>query len=353
MKRRNRARKSGLPPGTLVHIGERKADEARIALIDYGPEELTFSALGSATEAAACRKTPSVSWINVTGLHDTKLLEEIGREFEIHPLLLEDIANTDQRPKLDPGDKQIYLVAKMLKVLKNDRADVDVEQVSFILGPNYLLTFQEKEGDVFEPVRERIRQSKGRIRKSGPDYLAYALLDVMIDNYFIVLESLSEEIDELEERILQSSNPEIPLRVHRLRQTLLLMRKAAWPLREIIAALLRDESPLVKASTLPFLRDLHDHAIYILDTLEFSRDRLSGLLEIHFSNLNSRMSEVMKVLTIIATLFIPLTFLTSLYGMNFERMPELHWRWGYPLLLAVMFLLGTGMLIYFRRKKWL
>lgn len=353
MKQRHRGGKTGLAPGTLIHIGERKVDQARIALIDYTPDSLKASSLGTASEAAAFRDSPSVTWINITGLHDTALLEEIRRGFEIHPLMMEDIANTDQRPKLDLAEHQLFIVAKLLRVKKSPELDMEIEQISFVVGPHYLLTFQENETDPFEPVRERIRQNKGRLRKSGPDYLAYALLDVIVDNYFVVLESLADEIDALEEQVLDRADANITQRIHRLKRTLLLMRKATWPLREMITSLLREESSLVKPETEVFLRDLYDHTIHILDAIEAHRDMLSGLLEVHFSNINNRMSEVMKVLTIIATIFIPLTFVAGIYGMNFEHMPELAWRWSYPVVLLMMAGVGAGMLVYFRVKKWL
>lgn len=353
MKHRHRSRKTGLSPGTLVHIGERKVDQANLNLIDYSPDTLTMKPLKSAAEAVKFEGTPSVSWINIIGLHDTGLLEEVGRCFQIHPLILEDIGNTDQRPKIDLGERHLFMVAKMLRVIKGKQLEIDTEQVSFIVGADYLLTFQEKEGDLFDPVRERIRQNKGRLRKSGPDYLAYALLDLIVDNYFVVLESLADEIDALEEEILNGGDPKLTHRIHRLKRSLLLMRKATWPLREMITSLLRDESSLVKPETDVFLRDLYDHTIHIIDTIETYRDMLSGLLEVHFSNINNRMSEVIKVLTIIATIFIPLTFVAGVYGMNFEYMPELAWRWGYPAILALMFATGAGMLLWFRSKKWI
>lgn len=324
-----------------------------MTLIDYGPDELTVRTLGSAREAAACKDSAPISWLDVTGLHDMPLLEEIGRGFGIHPLVLEDIANTDQRAKLDLGEQHLFIVAKMLRVVAGEVMSVDAEQVSFILGPNYLITFQEKEGDVFEPVRERLRQNKGRLRRSGPDYLAYALLDLIVDNYFVVMESLADQIDSLEARVLGEVDPAVPHEINRLKRTLLLMRKASWPLREMVTSLLREESPLVASETDPFLRDLYDHTIHVLDTIETYRDILSGLLEVHFSNINNRMGDVMKVLTIIATIFIPLTFLAGVYGMNFEHMPELGWKWSYPIALLVMAAMGIGMLIFFRVKKWL
>jgi magnesium transporter len=241
----------------------------------------------------------------------------------------------------------------MLKVIQGEVLTLDSEQVSFIVGPDYLLTFQEKEGDLFDPVRERIRQSQGRLRKTGPDYLAYALLDLMVDNYFVVLEALAEEIDAIEDQILGRPDAKTSQRIHHMKRTLLLMRKSTWPLREMITSLLRDESTLVKPGTHLFLRDLYDHTIHIFDTIETYRDMLSGLLEVQLSNINNRMSEVIKVLTIIATIFIPLTFVAGVYGMNFEYMPELAWAWGYPTVLLLMFGIGGGMLLWFRIKKWI
>jgi len=353
MKHRNRARKSGLPPGTLLHIGERMAEDAKISRTLYGPGSYQCSEITSAEVTAGKASPGSACWLNITGLHDIKLLESIGKSFGIHSLVLEDIANTDQRAKLEAGDQFVFIVVKMLQLRGTEHSELDVEQVSFIMGPDYLLTFQEKNGDVFDSVRHRLQQEGSRLRKFGVDYLTYALLDLIVDHYFVVLEGIADEMDALEASILGEPDPDVTTRIHHLKRTLLHMRKATWPMREMISSLLRVESSLVAEGTVPFLRDLHDHTLQVLDAIETHRDMLSGLLEVHLSNINNRMGSVMKVLTIIATIFIPLTFVAGVYGMNFEHMPELHWRWSYPVVLLIMFGIGVGLLVYFRIKKWI
>ncbi len=353
MRHRNRARKSGLPPGTLLHIGDRKVDHAKITRTDYDPEVHECRELDGNKPLIAPAHLEKLSWIEVTGLHDVQLLQGIGDAFGIHSLMLEDIANTDQRPKIDVGDSQVFIVVKMLQLRGDIRTELDIEQVSFILGRGYLLTFQEKDGDVFDSVRQRLRQKGSRLRKHGADYLAYALLDLVVDHYFVVLEGIADQMDDLEASILGEPKPDLTTRIHHLKRTLLQMRKATWPMRDMISSLLRMESPLVSGEMTPFLHDLHDHTLQVVDAIETHRDMLSGLLEVHLSNINNQLGAVMKVLTIIATIFIPLTFVAGVYGMNFDVMPELHWKWGYPIVLLFMFGIAAGLLVYFRIKKWL
>jgi len=345
-------KKMGLPPGTLVHVGEKKAEKVRISIIDYDEAHVEEKEAKSVEECFPFKDKPSVTWINVDGLHEVNLIEQLGAHFGLHPLLLEDILHTEQRPKLEDHEAYLFVVLKMF-YYNGEAREIEAEQVSLILGPNFVISFQEREGDVFKYVRERIRNSKGRIRKVGADYLAYALIDAIVDNYFIILEKLGETIESLEEELVTNPMPDTLQTIHHLKREMIFLRKSVWPLREVISALDRGESPLIQESTDVYLRDLYDHTIQVIDSVETFRDMVSGMLDIYLSSVSNKMNEVMKVLTIIATIFIPLTFIAGIYGMNFQYMPELGWRWGYP---AVWFVIGTiliVMLVYFRRKKWL
>jgi len=346
------SKKAGLAPGTLVHIGERKTEAVRITYMDYDEQNIQEKQVASIEECFPFKSTPTVSWINIDGLHDVELMEKLGKEFELHPLILEDILNTGQRPKVEDFDKYIFVVLKMLSY-NDEKQMVQSEQVSLVLGANYVISFQEAIGDVFEPIRERIRSAKGRIRKMGADYLMYALLDAVVDGYFAILEKLGERIESMEEELVSDPTQETLEQIHTLKKEMIFLRKSVWPLRELISGLERSESPLIKETTEVYLRDVYDHTIQVIDTVESFRDMVSGMLDIYLSSISNRMNAVMKVLTIIATIFIPLTFIAGVYGMNFRYMPELERHWGYPLVLLVMGIVAIVMLIYFRRKRWL
>ncbi len=348
---RRRARTVGLSPGTPVYVGEERTGPARVELIDYDDTKLDERILEDAGEASRLRESPTVTWLNVTGVHDVPLIERLGEAFGLHPLVLEDICHTDQRPKLDDYGDYIYLVVRMLR--RAPDGALESEQVSFILAPNLVVSFQEKPGDVFDPVRLRIREHKGRVRRLGADYLLYALLDAVVDHYFIVLEPFGDHTEELEERLVSSPGPDALRTIHGLRRELVYLRKSVWPLREALSALQRTESKLMRKTTAVFLRDLYDHSIQVIDTIEAFRDTVSGMLDIYLSSISNRMNEVMKVLTIIATIFIPLTFIAGVYGMNFMFMPELRWPWAYFAVLGLMAAVVVAMVIYFRRKRWL
>ena len=347
-----RVKKPGLPPGSLVFSGEQKVDRVRIQVIDYDDETCVEEELDSVEKAFRLKDSPTVSWINVVGLHDVDIIQKIGSHFNVHPLALEDILNVDQRPKLEEFDDQIVIVLKMISY---DKASNEIvkEHVSLIVGNRYVISFQERPGDVFDLIRNRLRSHKGRIRSMGSDYLAYSLIDAIVDHYFIVLEDLGEEIEALEDEVLTDPSTETVQKLHRMKRRLLYLRKSIWPLRELIDSLERDDSELIQKTTLPYLRDVYDHTIQIIDFLETMRDVNSGLYDTYLSNISNRMNEVMKVLTIIATIFIPLTFIAGIYGMNFEYMPELSWRGAYFTVWGLMVLIFIGMIIYFRRKKWL
>ncbi|MCG2712248.1 MAG: magnesium/cobalt transporter CorA [Candidatus Omnitrophica bacterium] len=343
---------SGLVPGELVHVGERKIDKVKISVLDYDDKNFQEKETTNIEEIFPFKDTPTVSWININGLHELEIIEKIGNNFDMHPLTLEDIVNTSQRPKYEDFDKYIFVVLKMLMFDEGKKAIIS-EQVSLIFGSNFVISFQEREGDVFDPIRERIRNAKGRIRRMGADYLAYSLLDAVVDNYFSILEKLGDKIEGLEEELVTNPMPQTLQAIHNLKRDTIFLRKAVWPLREVASSLERGESKLIKKSTSIFLRDLYDHTIQAIDTIETFRDMVSGILDIYMSSVSNRMNEIMKVLTIFAAIFIPLTFMAGIYGMNFEFMPELKWKYGYFVLLGLMAVVGFGLLFHFRRKKWI
>jgi magnesium transporter len=345
-------RKAGASPGTLIHIGEQKVDETRMTLIDYDEEHLQERVLDTIEEAFPLKDLPTVTWINIDGLHQLDIIEKVGQNFDIHPLVLEDIVNTGQRPKTEEFENLIFVVLKMLHYNENSEK-ITSEQFSLVLGPNFLISFQEIQGDVFRTVRERIRKPKTRIRKAGCDYLAYALIDAIVDHYFLILEKLGENIEALEEDLLENPSPETLQTLHEMKREMIYLRKQIWPIRELINSLVKGESSLINESTGLFFRDIYDHTIQIIDTIESYRDILSGMLDIYLSTLSNKMNEVMKVLTIIATIFIPITFVAGIYGMNFKFMPELEWRWGYAMVWAIIVVAIGIMVGFFKKKQWL
>lgn len=347
-----RSKKVGLPPGTPVHVGEKKIGRVRIKIIDYDEAQFQEKEAKTVEECFPFKDKLTVTWINIDGIHQVDIIEKIGNHFNIHPLVLEDIVNTGQRPKMEDFVNYIFIVLKMLYYDETE-SKTKAEQVSIILGSNFVISFQESEGDVFDPIRERIRNDRGRIRKLGADYLAYALIDTIVDNYFIILEKLGEKIEDIEEELVTNPAVETLQTIQSLKKEMIFLRKSVWPLREVISRLERWESPLIDKSLDIYLRDVYDHTIQVIDSIETFRDMLSGLLDIYLSSVSNRMNEIMKVLTIIATIAIPLTVITGIYGMNFQFMPELQWQWSYPLVLLAMLTLGILMIRYFRRKKWI
>jgi len=350
---RKRSNKSGLPPGTLVHIGEKKIEKAKIGIIDYDEGQFQEKEAQNIEECFPFKEKPTMTWVNIDGMHEVEIIEKIGRHFDIHPLVLEDILNTAQRPKMEDLRDYIFIVLKILDYDEKEN-EIKTEQVSLILGSNFVISFQEREGDVFNPVRERIRNAKGHIRKGGADYLAYTLLDAVVDNYFVVLEKIGEKIEDVENELMGSPTHEILQTIHELKREMILLRRSVWPLREVISGLGRGKSALIHEATDVYLRDVYDHTIQVIDTIELYRDMMAGMLDTYLSSVSNRMNEVMKVLTIIATIFIPLTFIAGVYGMNFEHMPELKWHWFYPRAFWLVITVITGlMVIYFKRRKWL
>ena len=350
---KKRTKKVGLPPGTLVHIGEKKMGEVHITIMHYREEDFLEQEEKTLEVCFSFKDKPDVTWINIEGLHQTEIIEKLGSCYGFHPLILEDILNTDQRPKIEDFGEYLFIVLKMLDY-DDKKSETFTEQISVILGKNFVISFQEGlQGDVFDPIRERIRNGKGRIRKMGADYLVYSLLDAIVDNYFIALEKHGEKLEFIEEELVTNPTPGTLQAIHGLKREMIVLRKSVWPLREILATLERRESSLIKESTGVYLRDVYDHVIQVIDTIETFRDMLSGMLEIYLSSISNRMNAVMKVLTIIATIFMPLTFLAGIYGMNFKYMPELEWHWGYFIVWCIMIGIGGSMLISFRKKKWL
>lgn len=347
-----KVKKPGLPPGTLVHVGEKKVEEVKITVLDYDEKTFQEKDVVDIEECFPYRDKSSVSWINIDGLHQTDIIEKIGHHYRIHPLVLEDILNTEQRPKIDDMGEYLLLILKMISYNENDK-HVQAEQVSLLLGNNYVISFQEMEGDVFQAIRDRIRNNKGRVRRMGSDYLAYLLMDAVIDNYFVVLETVGDQIEDMEDEVMTSPAPETLQKLNRIKRRLLFLRKSVWPFREVVSHLERIESKLVTKQVHPYLRDIYDHTIQVVDMLETMRDMNSGMFDMYLSSVSNRMNEVMKVLTIIATIFIPLTFIAGIYGMNFEFMPELKWRWAYFSVWGLMVVVGGIMVFYFKRKKWL
>jgi magnesium transporter len=347
-----KTKKAGLPPGTLVYEGEKKVERVRISIIDYDETHFLEREVERIEECFPFKDEPTVTWVNIDGLHDVEITEKIGVHFGIHPLVLEDILSVGQRPKFEDFEDHIFLILKMFSYDdKND--ELLSEQVSLLVGENFVISLQEREGDVFDPIRERLRNKKGRIIKLGADYLAYALLDIIVDNYFNILEKVGDEVEMMDEEIVGNPAPETLQGIQRMKREMIFLRKSIWPLREAISGLERSESKLIKKSTAIYLRDVYDHTIQVIDTIEALRDMISGLLDIYMSSISNKMNEVMKVLTIIATIFIPLTFIAGIYGMNFAYMPELKFNWAYPAVLVVMVVVAGVMVNYFRRKRWL
>ncbi len=350
---RKRTKKTGLPSESLVYTGDRKGGPVRIAVIDYDADHFVEQELVAVDQCIPFRDKPTVTWINVEGVHDAALLEKLGECFGLHRLVIEDIMSTDQRPKAEDFGEYLYIVLKMLWP-GSAKGDFVSEQVSIILGKKFVLSFQEGvEGDVFSPIRERLRAGKGKLRKLGADLLAYSMLDAIVDNYFVVLEKFGVKIDGAEEALIAEPTESTAQSLYRLKRELLVLHKSVWPVREIMAALTRRESDLIGEAAVPYLRDVYDHIVQAIDTVEIFREMLSEMIGIYLSSVSNKLNAIMKVLTIIATIFMPITFIAGVYGMNFKHMPELEWTYGYAAAGAVMIAVGAGMFVYFKRKKWM
>ncbi len=349
---RRRMKEPGLTPGTLVHTGVQKVDRVRTTYLDFDPSHVSEAEVDSVDACFPFKSSPTVSWVNVDGLHEVDLVRRLGEHFGWHPLLMEDIVGTSQRAKVEEYEDHLFVVLPMLR-WDAEHNQVDQEQLSMVLGDRYLFTFQERAGDVFNPVRERIRSAKGRVRSRGADYLAYALMDAVVDSCFQVLEAIGDRTEALEEQLLADSGQSAMIQLHALKRELIAMRRAIWPMRDALAQVVRDEEDMFTPETEVFLRDVHDHAVQVVESVEVLRDVVSGAVDLHLSMMTTRTNEVMKVLTIMASIFIPLTFVVGIYGMNFDWMPELRVWWAYPTLLLAMAALAGGMVFYFRKKRWM
>jgi magnesium transporter len=348
---RHRAKKSGLPPGTLPDLVENHSPEkVTIHVLEYDEHAFTDTVVEQPGMLSRYGKSGKVTWINIDGVHNVQLIEQIGNVFGIHPLTLEDIVNTDQRPKFENYEEYDVIMMKMLFY----QQELGSEQLSIILFNNVVLTFQEVHGgDPFTVIRERIRQGKGRVRRCGADYLAYALLDSIVDTYFNILEKIGDRIEEIDDKLVTDPQPEVLETMHQLKREMIFVRKAVWPLREVVSGFERSETTRLTRSTQVYLRDVMDHSIRVIETVESYRDLVTGMMDVYLSGLSHRMNEVMKVLTIISTIFIPVTFIAGVYGMNFEYMPELRSKYGYWITWGLMLTVMLMLVYYFRRKKWL
>ena len=348
---RKHAQKTGLPPGSLVYTGDRVSEQAKISIIEYDEKHYEHKEIDSFDGCLLLQDKPGVTWIKVEGIHAVQNLQKLGDCFNLHPLVLEDILHTDQRPKIEDFDEYLFIVLRMISYTQNKV--LSSEQVSLILGSNFVISLQESNGAIFAAILERLRAAKGRIRRSGADYLVYALMDLIVDNYFVVLENFGEAIEFLEEEVVKQPTSQTLKDIHHFKYDMIMLRKSVWPLREVISRLERRESDLIHEATVIYLKDVYDHAIIAIDNIETYRDILSGMLDIYLSSISNRMNEIMRVLTVIATIFMPLTFLAGVWGMNFKYMPELGWTWGYPAALGLMAVIALTMIVYFHKKTWL
>jgi magnesium transporter len=348
----NRSQKTGMVPGTLVYTGEETHAPVTISVIEFDEKQAEFFETLSVEKALEIVDDDHIDWLNVNGVHDIGVIEKISEAFGLHPLTREDIASVGQRPKVEFYDEYVFIVLRMLNLdLEND--EIIDEQVSFVLCENNLVSFQERDdGDVFEVIRERLRTGKGRVRRMKADYLVYALIDVIVDHYFVILEHLGEKIEALEDELAENPNKDILLRINRYKRMIIFLRRSVWPLREVLNAFQRENPAQFSPAVVTFMRDVYDHTIQVIDTLEAYRDLLTGMLDVYMTSLSNKTNQIMKVLTIISTIFIPLTFIAGVYGMNFEYMPELSWKWGYPLVWAVMLSVVIGLIAYFRHNDW-
>jgi magnesium transporter len=344
--------KVGLPPGTPVHTGSTRTEKVTIEIVEFNEQEMREYVADCMQDCDPPHESVTVKWIHVNGVHDLDILNYLGNVYDIHPLVLEDIPSVGQRPKIEVMRDKAYLVLRSFDIIGENRKVVS-EQVSIILGTNVLLSFQESAESIFKPIRDRLRRPTGRILGAGPDYLAYTLVDVVVDNYFRVLEEVGAQIEDLEDELIEGASSDVLTRIYNLKRSVLAIRRYIWPLREVVFALNRDESGLIKESTREYLRDLYDHVIRVTDLAETYREGITGMLDIYLSSMSNKMNEVMKVLTVISTIFIPLTLMASIYGMNWPWMPELEFFYGYPVFLVAMLVITSVLVIYFRRRGWI
>lgn len=351
-KVRSRSGKAGLPPGSIVRVGSTRTSPSLISLFTYNAETYAEHVLKGLDEMPPTDNGNSITWLDIDGLDDDAMIRAAGERFGLHPLLLEDVLNFDHRPKLEEYQDNLFVVCKMLS-LDEETGGIEMEQVSFVLSKGMLISFQEQPGDILEPIRERIRKNLGRVRKHGADYLLYALLDVIVDNYFLIVERVGERIQELERKVTVRPGNEDLLTIQEIRSLLITVNRYVTPTRELAGRLNTVQSELIEKGTRRYINDLQDHTVYIADSINTFRDMLTNLENTYHAGVNMRMGQVMKLLTVISTIFIPLTFIVGIYGMNFDNMPELHWHYGYFGVMGMMLLISVVMLLWFRRKRWL
>jgi len=347
-----RSKKSGLPPGTLLHIGKRHQEETKVTWIEYREEEMTEAVVGSIDEALLIRESKENSWVNIDGLHDIELIEKMGHHFGLDGLLLEDLLDTGHRPKVEEHDGHLFVTLKMLGI-SADGEEIVTEQVSMVLGETWLLSFQEVEGDIFGYIRERLRDGKTKIRQKGVDYLLYRLIDTVVDNYFHVTDHITDKLERLEEEVLLETNERHLQEIQQIRKQLIRLRRDLSPLREAISMLEKGNADQLSEGVTRYFRDVYEHVIHINETIEGQRDNVAGIRDLYMTEISNRMNQIMKVLTIVSTIFIPLTFIAGIYGMNFDNIPELHFENGYLLVWVLMILITIGMVFYFKSKRWL
>jgi magnesium transporter len=349
---RSASKKSGLAPGTLVHIGANHGYEHSITVIDYNQDHIEKRVINSITELLAYKTSDTVTWVIVDGLTDVAIIDEIGQHFNIHPLVQEDILNTHQRTKFEEYSDYLYFALKAVSI-GNGSFNVEYEQISILVLKDFVFTFMEKPDQLFDPILTRLSNKDSHIRHDGTDYLAYMLMDTVVDEYFTLQDKFDEIMESIEDELLTSPSVETLATIQKLRRELVFLRKTASPLREILAAIRSSESPLFDERTKRYFADIYDHSIRIIEAIESYRDLISGMLDIYLSSVSNKMNETMKFLTVFASIFIPLTFIAGVYGMNFEYMPELTWKWSYPLLWVVFIVTAISLLVYFKKKKWL
>ncbi|MDD5269322.1 MAG: magnesium/cobalt transporter CorA [Methylococcales bacterium] len=344
--------KSGLPPGSLVHVGEVHAHEHKITVVNYNKTYVKKHTIQSIEELLPYKTTDTITWVIVDGLKDVSIIDAIGHYFDIHPLVLEDILNTHQRPKFDEFNDYLFIVVKAIS-LRSEEFNVEYEQISVLILNNFVFTFMEKPDTLFDPILNRLENNKSQIRNLGSDYLAYMIMDTVVDEYFALQDALDDLIESVEDSLLSDPSSQTLATIQKIKRELIFLRRSVSPLRELLAAIHRSESPLLNEKTKRYFGDIYDHAIRIIEAMESYRDLIAGMLDIYLSSVSNKMNETMKILTVFASIFIPLTFIAGVYGMNFEYMPELKWRWSYPVIWVFFIVVSVFLLRFFKKKNWL
>lgn len=346
------SRKAGMPPGSVVHVGAENTSDVKMSLLYYNAETAEQKIIISPEECSQYIDRKGITWIHFSGIHNTQFVEGVGKLFNLHPLVIEDIPNTELRPKYDEFDNYVFFTLKNLEYDKESN-EINYEQISFVFGKDFVISFQERESALFRPITERLMNGISKARCRGTDYLVYLLIDATVDNYYAIAENIEENIEELEDRVMIDVSGKSLSEIQKTKRDLVMLMKSVFPLREAIGKMQRHENPLIHESTHVFLNSVYDHAVHIIESIETQRDILSGLMDIYLTNISNRMNSVMKVLTVIATIFIPLTFIAGVYGMNFQYFPEIGWKWGYAFFWGLCVACVCIMIVYFRKKKWL